>query len=151
MELNTSLGIFNNNAHLLGSTLTKLVYDLTTLEQAALGRGPGSGPGLSGSGSKQMAARVMKEHFRTASDLLMQLKRHQDGRMERHMPLQAMAVSLQMSVASSKHLMNAGFFEDVIPYKFVHFCWAEVVRGRLGKDTRDFPPIDPEELLYFCD
>ena len=150
VRFQTELGIFNNNAHLFGATLSKIVYDLITLEQSGLGRGPGTGPNISGASCRQMAAGVMKEHFRTASDLLMRLKSTQDGRAERHMPLQAMVVALQMSVNSSSRLVDQNFFEGVIPYKYAHFCWAEVVRGRLGTDSRDYRTKDPQELLYFA-
>ena len=42
VNFETTLGIFNNNAHLFGPSLMKLVYDLTSLEQIEANRGPGS-------------------------------------------------------------------------------------------------------------
>ncbi len=155
VRLETQLGVFNNNAHLFGPALAKLVYDLTTLEASAVGRGPGSGSGsgagLAGNkGAKQTAAEAMKRHFRASADILLRQKQSPEGRNQCRMPLQAMAVALQMAVDSSRTLVgNANFFENIMPYKFVHFCWADVVRGRLGNDPRTFPPKAPAELLYF--
>ena len=93
----------------------------------------------------------MKRHFRASADILLRQKQVPEGRNQRQrlMPLQAMTVALQMAVDSSKALVNAAFFENIVPYKFVHFCWADVVRGRLGTDSRTFPLKAPAELLYF--
>ncbi len=43
--------------------------------------------------------------------------------------------------------VQQSFFEDVLPYKYVHFCWTEIVRGRVGHDPYSFRTKNPEELL----
>lgn len=145
----TNLGIFNNNAHLFGPTLMKLVYDLTTLEQTGAGKGPGSGAAGGKVRTRPLAAHVMKQHVEISANLLMALKRRQEDRAESRLPLQLMIYALQMTVSASKKLVDQSFFEEIMPYKYVHFCWTEIVRGRRGHDASWYRTKDPHELEYF--
>ncbi len=115
-----SLGLFNNNAHLHGATLMKLIYDSTTLERSgglseAGGEGGGGGgggsaaPTPSNSGGKTVTKQVselLQLHYQMSANLLMHLKARQEGKVEGKMPLQLMIFALQMSTMSTEKLVR---------------------------------------------
>ena len=94
------LGVFNNNAHLYGPTLMKLIYDFTTYDCTS------SSSPADNNTILQSASDQMKRHVNIATSLLMTQKRLQKDRPESKMPLQLMIYSLQMTVLTAKNLVG---------------------------------------------